>query len=118
VIEIKGAADLARLEQELAAAQRAYVGSGARGQIESGLIQLHRFVLANIEVDTARTKNSVSMQVVDLQGRLFSNVKYSPWVRDAGHSQQFFEYAKEQEGPAVLRRLGREFTLAVHREFS
>lgn len=113
--------DLKRMQRQLMTAKKAVTGDGMEGIMNLGLIQLHRFVLANIEVDTARTKHSIFMQMdrkgKDVEGRLGSQVFYSPWVRDAGHGVHFFEYAQAQEGPAVLAMLGREFTLAVNRAF-
>lgn len=128
MLEIVGTAnksaveDLKRMQAQMLAARQAVTGDGMAGLINLGLIQLHRFVMANIEVDTARTKHSVFMQVYqrggDVEGKLGSQVKYSPWVRDKGHTTHFFEYAKEKEGPAVLNMLGREVTLKVKRAFN
>jgi len=115
-------ADLAKMQSQLLSAKQAVTGDGLESTITLGLIQLHRFVLANIEVDTARTKNSIFMKVErqdgDVIGRLGSQVKYSPWVRDAGHKMQFFEYARKNEGPKVLEMMGREVTLSVKGAFS
>ncbi|HIP70550.1 MAG TPA: hypothetical protein EYH05_04055 [Anaerolineae bacterium] len=118
----RAVADLERMQSQLVSALGAATGDGMEDVIRQGLLQLHRFVLSNIEVDTSRTKNSIFPRVYrdgkDVNGRLASNVAYSPWVRDAGHKQHFFEYAADVEGPAVLAMMGREFTLRVKKAFS
>lgn len=117
----QGMTDLAGMHSKLVAAQRAFVGEESAETMDLALIQMHRFILGNIEVDTTRTKNSIFMKSgVDGDGpwgKIGSNVKYSPWVRDAGHGTQFMEYAVKKEGPAVLALLGKEYTLAVHKKF-
>lgn len=114
--------DLERLQSQLLSAKMAVTGEGMEGLVNLALIQLQRFVMGNIEVDTARTKASIFImnpQTLgkDVVGGLASQVSYSPFVRDAGHKEHFFEYAKRVEGPAVLEMLGREFTLAMKRSF-
>ena len=109
-----------QLQRNLSGAARILSGeAGFPAAAQEALIQLHRFTVANIEVDTARTKNSIFMSNgVEAGGgwwgALASNVAYSPYVRDAQHNMHFFENARRKEGPRVLSALGREITLAVH----
>ena len=114
---------LKELQDQLVMAKMAIAADdGMEADITKALIQMHRFVLAHIEVDTARTKNSIFMGTsVDgdvVNGRLGTNVKYSPYVRDAKHNEHFFRYAARIEGPQILESLGREFTLAVSGAFT
>ena len=83
------------------------VGAGEQEKLfTEAVLQVHRFVLGNIEVDTGRTKNSVFPDVESGPGGitagLYTNVAYSPWVRDAGHRKQFFDHADAVEVPRVL----------------
>lgn len=105
------------LQRRLLAAADAVGPEGMTAEIQKALIQLHRFVVDNIEVDTARTRLSIFMNVFadggGVNGMLGSNVRYAPWVREAGHGSQFFEYAARVEGPRVLESMSREFVLKV-----
>lgn len=108
------------LQRRLLAAADVVGPDGMTAEVQKALIELHRFVVDNIEVDITtggRTRRSIFMNVftdnAGVNGMLGSNVSYSPWVRDAGHGQQFFEYAARIEGPRVLERMSREFTLKV-----
>jgi len=77
-----------------------------------------RFVQANIEVSTGRTKNSVNRKETNaLVGMLSTNVSYAPFVRDAGHSEQFFRYAARVEGPRIQDAFGMEVQARVNRAF-
>jgi len=49
---------------------------------------------------------------------LGTNVSYSPFVRNASHSKQFFAYAADVEGPHVQKWLGDEVDLRVERGFN
>ena len=94
---------------------------GLRAILALGLAQLDRFVATHIEVDTGRTKNSI-FQHLGGQGNsavaaLATNVSYAPYVRDEGHNKQFFKYAAEVEGPAVLEMLGKEVIIRVEEPF-
>lgn len=105
------------LQRRLLAAADVVGPDGMTAEVQKALIELHRFVVDNIEVDTARTRLSIFMNVFTdnggVNGMLGSNVSYSPWVRDAGHGQQFFEYAARVAGPRVLENMSREFVLKV-----
>lgn len=94
---------------------------GLEEMITLGVLQLDRFVAANIEVDTGRTKNSIFPSVHGdgnrVTGQLATNVWYAPWVRDAGHDAHFFDYAEKKEVPAVLAMLGSEFSARVEQGF-
>jgi len=71
-------------------------------------LQLDRFVAANIQVDTGRTKNSIFISSgKDNNGvfaGLFSNVNYAPYVgyKQRESSKQFFLYAADIEAPRAL----------------
>lgn len=85
------------------------------------LAMLQRFVDANIEADTGRTRGSVFPDVSQagnsVIGMLGTNVRYSPFVRDAGHRMQFFKYAKQQEVPNALKLLGEEIVVSIEEAF-
>lgn len=121
-IDKSAIADIERAKDGLAAVQKELMATGADSMWMLALLQLNRFVGANIEVATGRTKNSVFTQVSGsgngITALLGTNVSYSPFVRDAGHHQQFFEYAAEYEGPAVARMLGEEVDIRVQRAFA
>lgn len=80
---------------------------GMDNQLILGLQQIDRFVAANIQVRTGRTKNSIFQHVSRdgnrVQAGLHSNVKYSPYVgyQPKRSSTQFFKYAAQVEGPRV-----------------
>ena len=116
-------AQIKALQEQLVMAKMAVTAEeGMEAEITKALIQLHRFVLAHIEVDTARTKHSIFMETHisgdSVIGKLGTNVKYSPYVRDANHKEPFFRYAARIEGPRVLEALGREFTMKLYGVFA
>lgn len=104
------------------AAEALSAGGGLEGLFAEAILQLGRFVAGNIEVDTGRTKNSVFPSVEgrgnSIVAMLGTNVSYSPFVRDAGHSRRFFEYAADVEGPRALAVLGDEVVLEIARGFN
>ena len=95
---------------------------GLLGKVKQATLQMDRFVSGHIEVDTGRTKNSVFPTVRSegnsVIGMLSSNVRYAPYVRDASHSKQFFDYAADVEGPGILEWLGSEVAITVREAFS
>lgn len=97
---------LEEAQRAVTAALRQVAPAGQEKLFTEGVLQLHRFVLGNIEVDTGRTKNSVFPDVESGPGGitagLYTNVAYSPWVREAGHRKQFFDHAEAVEVPRVL----------------
>lgn len=111
--------DIETTQRQLADALAAVGGeSGGMEDIITLLtLQMLRFVQGHIEVDTGRTKNSVFPSVAGTEGRLGTNVSYSPFVREAGHGRQFFDYAADVEGPAVARAFGLEIQSRVNRAF-
>lgn len=112
-------ADIERVQRELADVVAAVgEGEGLDSLLTLATMQALRFVQANIEVDTGRTKNSVMPSVQDSEGRLGTNVSYAPFVRDAGHSEQFFRYAARVEGPRIQEAFGMEVQARVNRAFS
>jgi hypothetical protein len=115
-------AELARLQAQLEQAALASMASGELpATITKGLLQLQRYMTRDIEVDTGRTKQSLFVQVKTkpdgVVGAVMSNVKYSPWVRDAGHQRHFMVQAAQREGPRVLAEMGREYVLNVAAAF-
>lgn len=114
--------DIARTQQALQAVKDELAETGQGSVWMLALLQMNRFVGANIEVDTGRTKNSVFTEVSGsgngITALLGTNVSYSPFVRDAGHNKQFFEYAAETEGPAIAQLLGDEVAIRVEGAFS
>lgn len=115
--------EIERVRQQLnSAAQAIAAESGGLGAILAlGLAQLDRFVAANIEVDTGRTKNSIFQNMGrngnSVTAALGTNVRYAPYVRDGGHDRQFFQYAVDVEGPAVLQMLGEQVVIRVEEAF-
>lgn len=114
--------DIERTQQGLQRVSEELADTGIGGMWMLALLQLNRFVGANIEVDTGRTKNSVFTEVSgggnSITALLGTNVSCSPFVRDAGHRKQFFEYAAETEGPAIAQLLGEEVAIRVEGAFS
>lgn len=117
--------EIERVQRQLNSAAQA-IGANSGGLeaiLALGLAQLDRFVAVNVEVDTGRTKNSVFQHIGgggqgnSIAAALATNVRYSPYVRDASHSQPFFQYAAEKEGPAVLEMLGEEVIIRVEEAF-
>jgi len=89
----------------------------ARKGLYKALSMMLAFIGRNIEVDTGRTRGSVFFRTFKdgegFGGVIGSNVKYSPWVRDAGHDKHFLVHAAEQEGPRALAEMGRQYILDV-----
>jgi hypothetical protein len=116
-IDASSIASIQQAEDQLQAILEAVTGDGLADIMQLAVLQAHRFVSSNIEVDTGRTKNSVFPEVRaagnGVEGVLGTNVVYSPWVRDASHSQQFFEYAAEHEGPNIARMFGEQVQIRV-----
>ena len=116
-------AELARLQAQLNMAALASMPSGELpATLTKGLLQLQRYMTRDIEVDTARTKNSLFVQVGNggngmVRGAVISNVSYSPWVRDRAHKRHFMVQAAQVEGPKVLAQLGRDYVLNVAEAF-
>ena len=111
------AATLAGLEAVKATTR----GAGLEAMLALALGRLDRFVAGNIEVDTGRTKNSIFQHTGGngnrLEAMLGTNVHYAPYVREAGHGEQFFEYAARVEGPAVLEMLGTDYDARIEAAF-
>lgn len=115
--------DIERVQRQMAGVLTAVSPSdGLKGVITLATLQMHRFVANNIEVDSGRTKNSIFPEVTNagnsVVGVLGSNVSYSPFVRDANHGRQFFDYAKDVEGPNIKKLLGDEMTAEIERGFN
>lgn len=113
----------AELAKQLEATSELVSGRGDNlpAQMQKAIIQLHRFVISNIEVDTSRTKQSIFMDISadqgTVRGYLATNVAYSPWVRNSNHDEQFFQYARRIEGPRVLELLGRTISLSIRSQY-
>jgi hypothetical protein len=117
------APQLSETQAKLEAAQQAIAPDtgGLADILAVGLAQLERFTVANIEVDTGRTKNSIfpklGQQGNSVVASLNTNVSYAPYVRDASHKQPFFDYAAKVEGPRVAKMLGLEVDIRVTKAF-
>ena len=85
-------------------------------------IQLHRFMVDNIEVDTGRTRNSLFFTVQGASNSIVatigSNVSYAPYVRDKSHDKQFVKDAAQKELPGVLQALGENVSAHVLEGFA
>ncbi|MBK8990158.1 MAG: hypothetical protein IPM39_29525 [Chloroflexi bacterium] len=111
--------DIERVQRQLAEViTQVGDGDGLEGLLTLATMQALRFVLAHIEVDTGRTKNSVFPTVKGGEAKLATNVSYAPFVRDAGHSEQFFRYADRVEGPRIQESFGLEVQARVNRAFT
>lgn len=106
------------------AANKVGVESGGLASLMlKGLGQLDRFVAANIQVRTGRTKNSIfqalSQDRNKVQAGLYSNVRHSPYVgyRPKTSSEQFFKYAARVEGPKVVEATALDVVVTVESEF-
>lgn len=116
-------ADIEKAQRQLnsAVAQFGAESGGLTARLTEAILQLQRFVLGNIEVDTGRTKNSVFADVSQngnsVTAMLGTNVSYAPYVRDAGHGEQFFKHAERVEVPGVLEWLGADIVARVEGSF-
>ena len=117
--------EIARVQdafRNAALAVGAQTDDGLLPKVTQATLQMERFVAGHIEVDTGRTKNSVFPTIRTdgngVTGMLSSNVSYAPHVRDGGHNRQFFEYARDVEGPRVLDWLGGEVTISLGGAFN
>lgn len=99
------AADVAR---KVARALEEMQDARLSARMNQAVMQLLRFTQTNIEVDTGRTKNSLVGTVTQASGRgitgmvASSNVSYAPYVREAGHTVHFVDFAYEREVPRIL----------------
>lgn len=116
-------ASIERAQSQLnsAVAQFGAESGGLTARMTEAILQLNRFVLGNIEVDTGRTKNSIFPDVRQdgnsVTAMLGTNVSYSPYVRDKGHGEPFFDYAERVEVPGVLEWLGADIVARVEGAF-
>lgn len=122
MIKVKVVGD-AKAAAQFGEAARRVSGDQLKTTIHEGLVQLQRFVIRNIEVDTGRTKNSIFARVDggggnSVVGMLGTAVRYAPYVRDRGHGEQFFDYAAKREGQKVANALGLMITSEVNDAFS
>jgi hypothetical protein len=93
---------------------------GMKELVTLATLQALRFVQTNIEVapGSGRTKNSVARKESHaLTGILAAHTSYAPFVRDAGHREQFFRYAARVEGPRIMEAFGFEVEARVNRAF-
>lgn len=113
------AADIERVQRQLDDTIKAIgEADGMKSLISLATLQALRFVQANIEVDGGRTKNSINRRGTNaIVGVLATNVSYAPFVRDAGHSEQFFRYAERVEGPKIMENFGFEVEVRVNKAF-
>lgn len=110
--------DLEALQADLRqAAREVSANSGLLGLMTQGILQIDRFVANNIEVDTGRTKNSVfpttRQNGNSVLAQLSTNVSYAPYVREAGHGEQFLAYAEQREVPGVVAWIGEQAGIKV-----
>lgn len=85
--------------------------------ITHAVVSMQAFIDSNIEIDTGRTRGSVSAQVrgggSSVEGVIGAHTHYAPWVRDAGHTQQFLHYASDNHGPVLQRQMGQAVQVAI-----
>ena len=113
------AVDIERVQRQLDDTIKAIgEADGMKSLISLATLQALRFVQANIEVDTSRTKGSINRRNTNaIVGMLSTNVSYAAFVRDAGHSEQFFRYAERVEGPRIKESFGFEVEVRVNKAF-
>lgn len=113
------AVDIERVQRQLDDTIKAIgEADGMKSLISLATLQALRFVQANIEVDTTRTKGSLNRRGTNaIVGMVSTNVSYAPYVRDAGHSEQFFDYAARVEGPRIKENFGLEVEVRVNKAF-
>lgn len=116
--------DIQAVQNSMQNALRETTGAGLENKLLLGLAQLDRFVAANIQVQTGRTKNSIFQRIGrsgnSVAAGLHTNVKYSPYV---GHlpgrsSEQFFKYAARVEGLRVANSVGQDIVITVEGKFT
>jgi phage gpG-like protein len=82
-----------------------------RNQLTLALLQLQRYALGIVHVDTGRLKNSIFTELEsrgnDLLGYVATNVEYAPFEEFRGGGHAFFGRTVKEEGPHVANSLFR-----------
>lgn len=112
-MSVEGLAETQAEIQRLSLAVATTPGGGMRNQLTLALLQLQRYALGIVHVDTGRLKNSIFTELDsrgnDLLGYVATNVEYAvheeyrPGVK-AGHGgHAFFGRTVKEEGPNVVK---------------
>lgn len=100
---------LAELQAELARMTEAVAtkpGGGLRNSLALALLQLQRYAVGIVHVDTGRLKNSIFTEIEgqgnSLIGHVATNVAYAPFEERRGGAHAFFARTTKEEGPNVV----------------
>lgn len=108
-VSTAGLAELQTEVQRLALAVSTKPGGGLRNDLLLTLLQLQRYALGIVHVDTGRLKNSIFTEIEahgnDLIGHVATNVAYAPFEERRGGSHAFFARTVRDEGPNVVNDL-------------
>lgn len=104
---VAGLAEAQAEVRRLALATSTGQGGGVRNSLLLALLQLQRYALGIVHVDTGRLKNSIFTDVEergnDLTGHVATNVEYAPFEEGRGGGHAFFARTAREEGPNVVR---------------
>lgn len=113
--DVRGLAEAQAELQRLAMATSAQPDGGLRTNILLGLLQLQRYALGIVHVDTGRLKNSIftddETRGNNVIGYVATNVEYAPAEHARGGSHAFFQRTVGEEGPNVANDLFRGITV-------
>lgn len=106
-VDVAGLAEAQAEVQRLALAVSTKRDGGLRNDLLAGLLQLQRYALGIVHVDTGRLKNSIFTDLEDsgddLIGHVATNVEYAPHEENRGGDHAFFRRTAREEGPNVIR---------------
>ena len=105
-VSVDGLGELQAELQRVSMAVATGPGGGVRNGLLLTLLQLQRYALGIVHVDTGRLKNSIftdlESQGNDLIGHVATNVEYAPFEEGRGGGHAFFARTVKEEGPNVV----------------
>jgi len=105
-VSVDGLGELQAELQRVSLAVATGPGGGVRNGLLLTLLQLQRYALGIVHVDTGRLKNSIftdlESQGNDLIGHVATNVEYAPFEEGRGGGHAFFARTVKEEGPNVV----------------
>lgn len=111
-VSVEGLGEIQAELQRLAVATSTDASGGLRNSMNLALLQLQRYALGIVHVDTGRLKNSIFTEIDgqgnDLLGHIATNVEYAPFeeyrkgVKGGYGGHAFFGRTVREEGPNVV----------------
>lgn len=100
---------LAEAQAEIQRLAESVSGHGLEANLNLVLLQLQRYALGIVHVDTGRLKNSIFTDMETerggLVGHVATNVEYAPFEDARGGNHGFFESTAKDEGPRAINNL-------------